>query len=142
MHDLMKKLLDKKRSEGKTLSPLEKEAKMGVVDSLKKAAEGAMAEKGLKKITVASDSKSGLEKGLDMAKKMAAKAPEMESSEESSEEESSEMSDEESSESPAEEEAEHAEGGSEDKEAMMAKLQALDSKELEALLSIAQKLKG
>lgn len=138
MHDLMKKLLDKKRSEGKTLSPLEKEAKMGVVDSLKKAAEGAMAEKGLKKITVASDSKSGLEKGLDMAKKMAAKAPEMESSEE----ESSEMSDEESSESPAEEEAEHAEGGSEDKEAMLAKLQALDSKELEALLSIAQKLKG
>jgi len=139
MHDMMKKLLEKKKSEGKTLSPLEKEAKMGVVDSLKKAAEDAMAEKGLKKITVASDSKSGLKKGLDMAKEMAAKGAPME---ESSEEESSEMADEEASESPAEEEAEHAEGGSEDKEAMMAKLQALDSKELEALLSIAQKLKG
>ena len=139
MHDMMKKLLEKKKSEGKTLSPLEKEAKMGVVGSLKKAAEDAMAEKGLKKITVASDSKSGLKKGLDMAKEMAAKGAPME---ESSEEESSEMADEEASESPAEEEAEHAEGGSEDKEAMMAKLQALDSKELEALLSIAQKLKG
>lgn len=139
MHDMMKKLLEKKKSEGKTLSPLEKEAKMGVVNSLKKAAEDAMAEKGLKKITVASDSKSGLNKGLDMAKEMAAKGAPME---ESSEEESSEMADEEASESPAEEEAEHAEGGSEDKEVMMAKLQALDSKELEALLSIAQKLKG
>lgn len=134
MHDMMKKLLEKKKSEGKTLSPMEKEARMGVVGALKKAAEGAMADKGLKKVTVASDSKEGLEKGLEMAKKVAQKAPEMSEMPESEEHEASE--------SESEESAEHEMGGSEDKEAMLEKLSQLDPEELESLLQIAQKLKG
>jgi uncharacterized membrane protein YvbJ len=137
MHDMMKKLLEKKKSEGKTLSPMEKDARMGVVGALKKAAEGAMADKGLKKVTVASDSKEGLEKGLEMAKKVAQKGPEMSEMSEMPESEEHEAS-----ESESEESAEHEMGGSEDKEAMLEKLSQLDPEELESLLQIAQKLKG
>jgi len=137
MHDMMKKLLEKKKSEGKTLSPMEKDARMGVVGALKKAAEGAMADKGLKKVTVASDSKEGLEKGLEMAKKVAQKGPEMSEMSEMPESEEHEAS-----ESESEESAEHEMGGSEDKEAMLEKLSQLNPEELESLLQIAQKLKG
>lgn len=139
MHDMMKKLLEKKKSEGKTLSPMEKDARMGVVGALKKAAEGAMADKGLKKVTVASDSKEGLEKGLEMAKKVAQKGPMSEMSDMSEMPESEEH---EASESESEESSEHEEGGSEDKDAMLEKLSQLDPQELESLLQIAQKLKG
>lgn len=68
MHNMMQKLMDKKKEEGKGLSDVAKKAKIGVVESLKKMAEDAMKEKGLKKVSVASDSSEGLKHGLDMAK--------------------------------------------------------------------------
>ncbi len=54
----------------------EKKAKMSVVQSMRDMADEAMGSKlgGLKKISVASDSKSGLEHGLDKAKELAHKA--------------------------------------------------------------------
>lgn len=69
MMDKMEKLLEKKKKSGKELSPVEKDAKMGVIESMKKMAEDAMGDR-LKKVTVASASKEGLQKGLAKAKEM------------------------------------------------------------------------
>ena len=64
----MKELFAKKKKIGNN----EKEAKMGVMKEISDMAGAAMGDKlkGLKKVSVMSDSKEGLEKGLDKAKDM------------------------------------------------------------------------
>lgn len=69
-----KELMDRKRKEGKTISdPVELAAHSSVLGSLMDMADGEGREKvkGLKKVTVASDSPKGLEEGLDKAKQIA-----------------------------------------------------------------------
>jgi hypothetical protein len=83
MEKLMK-LLAKKKEMGQELSPVEKEAKMSVVDSLKKMAQDHMGDamkKGMKKVSVLSDSEEGLEHGLDKAKDIVKKLPKAEDEE-------------------------------------------------------------
>lgn len=67
-----KKLLEKKHAEGKGLSDVEKDAKSSVLEHLKQMASDSMGDKlkGLKKVTVASDSPHGLAEGLNKAKEM------------------------------------------------------------------------
>lgn len=68
----IQKLLEKKKKDGKGLSDHEKEAKLGVLKHLHDMAADAMGEglKGLKKVTVASDSHEGLKEGLETAKEV------------------------------------------------------------------------
>jgi hypothetical protein len=56
----------------KKLSPLEQKSSKTVLDALRKETSGMLSGKmdGLKKVTVASDSPSGLAKGLELAKKL------------------------------------------------------------------------
>jgi len=77
MQDKLMKKLEKK---GKKLNPVEKEAKMGVLKDLSSQAGEMLRDKlkGLKKVTVASDSKEGLKEGLEKAEEMVAGAPEQE----------------------------------------------------------------
>lgn len=72
MMDKLNKLIDKKKKDGKGLSDMEKHAKMGVVGAMKDMANEGLHEKlgGLKKATVMSDSKEGLEAGLDKAQQI------------------------------------------------------------------------
>lgn len=76
-HMALKKLIDKKKKEGKTLSPVHKEARSTVLEDLMDHLSdmGMDKVKGLKKVTVASDSKEGLAKGLDKATEMVEKSP-------------------------------------------------------------------
>lgn len=71
MMDKLKKVLDNKKSK---LSDVQQEAKMKVMQALSDEMGGAMKEKlkGLKKVTVASDSKEGLKKGLEKAEQIVA----------------------------------------------------------------------
>lgn len=68
MHNKMMKMLGKKRD----LSEHEKNAKLEVMKEMRDEAAKAMHGKldGLKKVSVMSDSKSGLKEGLDKAKSM------------------------------------------------------------------------
>lgn len=64
------KMMDKKKKGKKEdMSDTEKSAKMGVLEDLKNQASEEMGKrlKGLKKVTVASDSKEGLQAGLNKA---------------------------------------------------------------------------
>lgn len=71
------KLIEKKKKEGHGLSDVQRKAKMSVVDDMKNMANDEMNGRlsGLKKVSVASDSKSGLEKGLDKAKELVGHVP-------------------------------------------------------------------
>jgi hypothetical protein len=64
-----KKLMEKLEKKGKKLNPLEKKAKLDVVKELSSQAGEMLGDKlkGLKKVTVASDSKEGLKAGLEKA---------------------------------------------------------------------------
>jgi len=89
MEDL-KSLLAKKMKEQKEPMPENrKEAKMSVLNELKKLMDDKLAGdlKGLKKVTVASDSKEGLKEGLEKAEEVLEKSPEMGMEEESEDEE-------------------------------------------------------
>jgi len=68
--DKMKEMMAKKK--GKEMSDAEKKAKLGVLGHMKKMAEDAMTDNlhGMKKVSVASDSKEGLEEGLEKAKEI------------------------------------------------------------------------
>lgn len=69
----MSRLFDKKKKDAQgEMSDVEKSAKSSVLEDLRDQASKAMSGKlhGLKKVTVASDSGSGLEHGLDKAKEM------------------------------------------------------------------------
>jgi hypothetical protein len=119
-----KKLLESKKKKGDVLSPLEAKARMSALGDLKEDMMGSELDKlkGLKKVTIASNSPKGLEKGINMAKEIvgnkmldkseygseempedemmgeesaeheAAESPEMESAEESEEAGDEEMS--------------------------------------------------
>lgn len=91
--DKFNKLMKKKK--GSEMSDMEKNAKMGVLGELRDMASGAMGDKlhNLKKVSVMSDSKEGLEKGLEKAQDIVDQAPLHEGSEEAEEmvEEGAEM---------------------------------------------------
>lgn len=127
LKDKMMQLMMKKKKEGKELSGVEKDAKMKVVHDLKSMADEIMSDKlsGMKKVTVASDSKEGLKEGLEKAEEILEAAPESEETEES--EEAPEME--------ASEEMEAPETDEEMDEA------TLDAK-LEKLMAIKEKLKA
>lgn len=69
--DKLSKLMALKKS-GREMSPVEKKAKMDVLGQLNGVADEALGNKlkGLKKVTVASDSPEGLSEGLSKAKEM------------------------------------------------------------------------
>ncbi len=71
------KIIAKKKAEGKSMSPVHKEAKGSVLKDLMEHLGGMGMDKinGMKKISVASDSKKGLSKGLETAAKMISKDP-------------------------------------------------------------------
>jgi hypothetical protein len=73
----LQKLMAKKKSEGKKLSGAEKKGKEDTLQSLIDDMMGMDGEKvkGLKKVTVASNSPKGLSKGLDKAKELIGNAP-------------------------------------------------------------------
>jgi hypothetical protein len=95
---MFKKLIEKKRQEGKTISGVHAKAKSSVLADLMAELGGMGLDKikGLKKVTVAAPDKSSLEEGL-------MKAKEMLKDDNMSEDESNEDSEEESHESPEEE---------------------------------------
>lgn len=135
MHPLHK-LMAKKSQEGKKLSPMEKKGKEETLQSLIDDMMGMDGDKvkGLKKVTVASDSPKGLEKGLDKAKELIGHAPtggledeEMPEGEDHGMEEE-EMPENEAEESSEEESAEHEEEGSESPEKLEAEIEKLKEK--------------
>src|SRR6266700_1552208 len=69
-HEMMKKMLEKKKEHKGEMSPVEKDAKMGVVKAMRDMASKAMDGKlqGLKKVSVASNSAEGLKHGLEKDK--------------------------------------------------------------------------
>jgi len=117
MDDKLKKLMKAKGD--KKIHPIEKEAKMRSLGELHSMAKNMLGDRlqGLKKVTVASDSKEGLEKGLSKAKEIvdgklsgnnvSDVSPEMANA---MAEETLETSEEEAEESPAEQELEAKEG--------------------------------
>lgn len=86
MYDKMAKLMAKKK--GRPMDDLEKEAKMNVVKDLGSSAAEAMHGRlaGLKKVTVASDSESGLQHGLKKAEELVKDLPGMKDAAEHDEE--------------------------------------------------------
>lgn len=124
----MMDLMEKKMKQGKKLDPTEKEAKEHVLKTLMDDMSGMMSDKlkGLKKVTVAADSKEDLEKGLEKAKEII----------EGEDEESSELSPEMAAMAPDEDlESEDSEEESEDElerkiQELMEKKEALKNKKL------------
>lgn len=110
MQHKLEKLMRKKAEKGDVLSKSHAKAKSGILQDLMDDMMGMEGDKvkGLKKVTVASNSPKGLEKGLDKAKELVGHAPmadeEMPEGEEMDEEESAEH---EAEESPEMEVAEH-----------------------------------
>lgn len=77
MHDKMMKMLMGKKKEGKTLSDADKKAKLQALGGMRDMASQMMGSKlkNLKKVTVASDSKPGLQKGLNQAQDLVDQSP-------------------------------------------------------------------
>lgn len=100
------KLIEKKKREGKLLSPMAKKAKGQVAEHLmdEMDAMGGEMLQGAKKVVVKSDSKEGLEKGLEKAKEIVEQKLPEESEEES--EDMDESQEEEASEDMSKEELE------------------------------------
>lgn len=101
MNELFKKMLeDKKASQGKEISPVEKQATSSVLQDLMSYLSSMQGDKvkGMKKVTVASNDPKGLVEGLSKAKEMV--GSEEKPSEDESHEESMEDPMEESEESP------------------------------------------
>jgi hypothetical protein len=76
------KMLEKKKKEGKEISPMERDAKMGVLGDIRDEMANHMSDRlnGLKKVSVASDSPAGLKTGLEKAKEIVDKMPQGEAS--------------------------------------------------------------
>jgi len=98
---MMKKIMDRKGGKGSKLSDTEREAKMSVLEDLRKMMEDQMGGHldGLKKVTVASPDQHGLEKGLETAQDLISGAKESKETP-FSHDELDESPEEESSESP------------------------------------------
>ena len=126
MNPMIKKLMEKKKAKGETLSPVHGKAKSGILQGLIDDMMGADSDKvkGLKKVTVASNSPEGLKHGLDKAKEIVAN-PDAESELADTSEEGGELEegseDEESSESA---ELEHDEQEIDDLKAQIEALKA------------------
>lgn len=93
MKEMLKKLMEKKGTSD--MSPEYKNSKKEMLMQLMKEMDGMMAEpmKNMKKVTVASPDKEGLEEGLDKAKEILSdKNEEMPDMEEESEDENEDMS--------------------------------------------------
>jgi cbb3-type cytochrome oxidase cytochrome c subunit len=126
MEHMLKKM--KKKGEESSMPEHEKQAKMSVLSHLCDMAQESMGSKlhGLKKVSVMSDSKEGLDEGLDKAHQVLKQMPE---EEESPEEESLESPEQEMSEghdmAPGEEEC-----SPEELDAKIAHLQMLKQKHL------------
>ena len=126
----LKKIIEKKKKEGKTLSPVHKEARSTVLEDLMDhlGEMGLDKVKGLKKITVASDSKEGLAKGLDKATEMVEKSPMDAMEDEDVSDHGANESEEESSEHEMAEEEEESEESSESEEEIKQKIAELEAK--------------
>src|SRR4051812_18460175 len=72
MNDKMKRLIEAKKAAGKGVSGVEKAAKSHVIGAMKQMANDEINGRlgGLKKVSIASDSKDGLEHGLEKAKEI------------------------------------------------------------------------
>lgn len=72
MHDKLMKLMLSKKKEGKSMSDSEQKAKMEALHGMKEMASEMMSDrlKGLKKVTVASNSPEGLDAGLKKAQEL------------------------------------------------------------------------
>lgn len=127
MNPKLEKLIEKKKMQGHMMSPVEQRAKSGVLEHLMQDMDENSMDKlnNLKKVTVAANSKPGLEEGLSKAKQMLGG------------EESSEMEDEsEGMEDPSEEGMEHELAEHEMKDQMSQEEMMEKIKELEAKLSM------
>jgi len=95
---MLKKLIEKKRKEGKEMDPLEKHAKMSNLHDLRKVMSGMMKDDldhpGMKKVEVASPDAEGLSAGLDKAKELVGSDDESADGDESDDVEGSEADDE------------------------------------------------
>lgn len=131
-HMALKKIIEKKKKEGKTLSPVHKQARNTVLEDLMDhlGEMGLDKVKGLKKITVASDSKEGLAKGLDKATEMVEKSPMDAMEDEDVSDHGANESEEESEESPEHEmaEEEESEESPESEEEIKQKIAELEAK--------------
>lgn len=132
-----KKLLEKRAGSQKPMNDLELGAKKRAVQEMRKMAADEMAIplKGLKKVTVASDSPEGVKTGLDKAKEMLSSGehdPDMEGLEE-------EMGEDLDHDNEAGEDPEHAEKVLGEKEAPMSE-EELDEK-IQELLKMKEQLK-
>lgn len=145
MNPTFQKLMEKKKSSGDKMSPVEQKAKGSVLSDLMSSMDGMDKDKlaGMKKVTVAAPDKAGLEHGLDMAADLVQKGPLKAMShdevgdsgnepDESNQDESEENH--ESDEDPAHEENESAETEADEKsheespEEIHAKIQELQAK--------------
>lgn len=132
-----KKLLESKKKKGDVLSPIEAKAKMSALGDLNEDMMGNELDKlkGLKKVTIASNSPKGLEKGINMAKEIVGNKM-LDESEYGDEEmpEGEESAEGEMEESPEMESSEHEEGGEEageeemSKEELLAEIERLKAK--------------
>jgi Ran GTPase-activating protein (RanGAP) involved in mRNA processing and transport len=115
MHSKLHSLMKKKADKGDVLSKSHAKAKSGILQDLMDDMMGMEGDKvkGLKKVTVASNSPKGLEKGLEKAKEIVGDAPMAEDEEMPEGEEMAEGEEHEAEESP---EMEVAEEESEEKE--------------------------
>ena len=129
MHDKMKKLLEKKKQKS-GLSENQVKAKSSVLKDLSDTANDMLKERlgGLKKVTVAAPSKSGLTEGLKMAEKLTEKMPEKLGMDEAKEKEEEMVADAEDGEGM--DMAEKSEESEEDmsKEELLAELERLKAK--------------
>jgi len=125
LHSLMKKKADK----GDVLSKSHAKAKSGILQDLMDDMMGMEGDKvkGLKKVTVASNSPKGLEKGLEKAKEIVGDAPMAEDEEMPEGEEMAEGEEHEAEESPEMEVAEE-EGEEKEVEDLKAEIEKLKEK--------------
>lgn len=79
-----RKLLAKKKADGQTLDPMQSSAKSAVLNEMMGGLDGMGADKlrGLKKVTVASNSPTGLEKGLATAQQIVKPGSELDQTDE------------------------------------------------------------
>lgn len=125
----MESLFAKKKKDGKEMSSMEKDAKMSVVHDMKKMAMDAMGDKlkGLKKVSVASDSPEGLKMGLEKAKELVTSHPNSpESDNDNSPENEEEVG--ETEESPEEEQSEDSAMSEDEVDAELKRLMDLKEK--------------
>ena len=129
MYHKLNNLMKKKAEKGDVLSKSHAKAKSGILQDLVDDMMGMEGDKvkGLKKVTVASNSPKGLEKGLEKAKEIVGDAPMAEDEEMPEGEEMAEGEEHEAEESPEMEVAEE-EGEEKDVEDLKAEIEKLKEK--------------